>query len=267
MGASPYLVSTSPLTVPPGCGCCPSGTICCLCIASKLCADFTNPDWPSWGRVPGSLIFTGSDEIKQSVDIFGVGEACDTGVRSATYLWGVIGVGNEYISITMNCNDDGTARLNINLNVLGTDSGGNWSVTYSTSVAVSLFSLEGSCSTIVASTFSVPATHINFGTPPLPLASLSPCTLAISSGACGSMSAPIPAPMSAMATPAPSPARPLMCSMIGERIEFKSWCSNGWMCKHKCTSTRPDVSEHLGGIMEAVPGDDCQTCPGYITSQ
>lgn len=29
MSASPYLVSTSPLTVPPGCGCCASGCGCC----------------------------------------------------------------------------------------------------------------------------------------------------------------------------------------------------------------------------------------------
>lgn len=59
------------------------------------------------------------------------------------------------------------------------------------------------------------------------------------------------------------PERPSVCSLLSERVEFRAGCDSGWMCRHTCTSTDPAVAEHLGGVMEAVPGSDCQTCNGY----
>jgi len=71
-------------------------------------------------------------------------------------------------------------------------------------------------------------------------------------------------PLSAQtATTTAMPTRSLPCVSLGERIEFRAGCDSGWMCRHACTSSRPDVVAHLGGVSEAVPGDDCQTCPGY----
>jgi hypothetical protein len=71
-----------------------------------------------------------------------------------------------------------------------------------------------------------------------------------------------PARMSVAAPAAPS-GRVLQCVSLGERVEFRAGCG-GWNCLHKCDSKRADVADHLGGIMEATPGDDCQDCPGYV---
>lgn len=71
---------------------------------------------------------------------------------------------------------------------------------------------------------------------------------------------PCTAPMAALRT---SSARTALCTSLGDRVEFRAGCDSGWMCRHRCNSTDPKVAEHLGGVMEAVPGDDCQTCPGY----
>ena len=71
---------------------------------------------------------------------------------------------------------------------------------------------------------------------------------------------PCIAPLSAMRA---SATRTTLCTSLGERVEFRAGCDSGWMCRHTCTSTDPAVAEHLGGVMEAVPGSDCQDCPGY----
>ena len=52
------------------------------------------------------------------------------------------------------------------------------------------------------------------------------------------------------------------CIRIGQRVEFRADCPTGFMCRHECTSKRKDVAAHLGGVMQATPGDDCMDCPG-----
>lgn len=54
------------------------------------------------------------------------------------------------------------------------------------------------------------------------------------------------------------------CVDLGERIEVRAGCASGWMCRHECRSRQRDVMEHLGEVPEAVPGDDCQDCPGFV---
>lgn len=53
------------------------------------------------------------------------------------------------------------------------------------------------------------------------------------------------------------------CKSLGKRSEQLAGCG-GWMCKHACDSTREDVAEFLGRIPLAVPGEDCQGCPGFV---
>lgn len=57
--------------------------------------------------------------------------------------------------------------------------------------------------------------------------------------------------------------RAAFCQHIGRRLEFQTWCPSGWASTHECASRREDVSEFLGGIMQAVPSYHCQECPGY----
>ena len=54
------------------------------------------------------------------------------------------------------------------------------------------------------------------------------------------------------------------CVDLGEQIEVRAGCASGWMCRHECRSRQSDVMEHLGEVPEAVPGDDCQDCPGFV---
>lgn len=54
------------------------------------------------------------------------------------------------------------------------------------------------------------------------------------------------------------------CVDLGERIEVRAGCASGWMCRHECRSRQREVMEHLGEVPEAVPGDDCQDCPGFV---
>ncbi len=64
--------------------------------------------------------------------------------------------------------------------------------------------------------------------------------------------------------PRPAPlVRQKFCLHLAERTEFRAGCG-GWNCLHVCKSDVPAVFDHLGGVMEAVPGDDCQDCPGYV---
>ncbi len=56
------------------------------------------------------------------------------------------------------------------------------------------------------------------------------------------------------------------CVDLGDRIEVRAGCASGWMCRHECRSRQRDVMEHLGEVAEAVPGDDCQDCPGFVDS-
>lgn len=91
-------------------------------------------------------------------------------------------------------------------------------------------------------------------------------TFVIKPGPCGvGVTAPLLSAQTAMAST--SERRSLPCVSLGERIEYQAGCSSGWMCRHACTSSRPDVLSHLGGVSEAVPGDDCQTCPGYAARE
>lgn len=53
------------------------------------------------------------------------------------------------------------------------------------------------------------------------------------------------------------------CRLLGRRIEHRAGCRSGWACRHECGSDREDVRIHLGGVAQAVPGEDCRDCPGF----
>lgn len=87
--------------------------------------------------------------------------------------------------------------------------------------------------------------------------------LLISPGPCGFAGRRAIAETTRVARPQSDNRNGRRCLLLADRIDFNTGCS-GWNCKHRCASDRDDVARHLGGIMETVPGDDCQDCPGFI---
>lgn len=77
-------------------------------------------------------------------------------------------------------------------------------------------------------------------------------------------SAPVASKSSASSRIAMTISNPDRCQYRGKRIKISAGCS-GWgsACTWECKSADPDVSDHLGGVMETVLSDDCQSCPGY----
>lgn len=98
-----------------------------------------------------------------------------------------------------------------------------------------------------------------------PMPSEPTLTVTIKPGPCSTVG--VAAPSLSAQTTASTTRRSLPCVSLGKRVEFRAGCSSGFMCQHVCTLLRPDVVAHLGGVSLAVPGDDCQTCPGYAPRQ
>lgn len=59
---------------------------------------------------------------------------------------------------------------------------------------------------------------------------------------------------------------PMKCAHLGERLEFLAGCQSGMRCRHRCDFLLSlPVVEHLSGVMECVPANDCQGCPGFTS--
>lgn len=233
--------------------CCP---LCCFC-ANTLCADFTNPDWDSWG-CSGSVPFTAPGEIKLSMGLTINTIACGTGGSTQAIYSDTAFDGTYLAQLLPQCGPFvGQFQMAAVLEVYcNSSTSGAFRIRYSGAAVVSIADSTGEpCVPVPAITVTLSTIVVVFGTPPVPVGSLSPTSLTVNDGPCTSG-------MSAMRASAPA-TRTTLCTSLGERIEYRAGCDSGWMCKHACNSTDPAVVEHLGGVMEAVPGSDCQDCPGY----
>lgn len=239
---------------------------CCIC-KREICIDATNPDWAYWDCAKTAPFFVSDTEILYSMPTaIATGVSCDGGNGSAgiSTVEGTTGFAFRIygsIDVSITCNSDGTATLVANIQTRCALAVDNYYETkYSTTSTIDLITDSCACSAFSASSLTMPGTILH-GSPPLPFGSLSPVTLSLSSGPCGTG---VAAPSLSAQTAATAATRSLPCVSLGERVEFRAGCSSGFMCQHACTSSRPDVVTHLGGVPLAVPGDDCQTCPGYF---
>lgn len=197
MPASPYLVSTSPLAVPAGCGCA-CGPVCCLCLVD-ICLNFTCPDWASWGCTALSPFFPSAGGIEFTLPRTTSGVACDGGSTGYGFQYGIVG-GNNSCSGSINCGADGvSATITVEFRVLCFLSPtGSFQVRYTSTFTVGITAGE-TCARINTTTVSASAT-LEFGTPP---GSLSAASLTVSSDPCGTVLSVAPSPVIAKAVQLP----------------------------------------------------------------
>lgn len=197
MATSTFMVSIDPIPIPSGCGCA-CASLCCLCQV-PVCLRFTCPDWASWGCTPfGPIMPSGS-----GIEVTGAAgpgtTACDGGYRSYSFQYGDFPSSN-YVLGSVSCNsDEATATVTINARFTCAFSPtGTFQVDYNGSFVVGI-TAGSTCSNIVTTTGSIPATLV-FGSPP---GSLSPASVVISSGACGTVAvaSPVAAMTKAVALP------------------------------------------------------------------
>lgn len=248
--------------------CCPA---CCRwCADTNLCVSYTSATNGVWDCSFGGP--TGTVNITTPVTIGSI-TRCDGGTHYDTATWHYLrtvsapgfGLLTTEVTVALTKNPDtGVCTLTVTIYQYCQSTFGDFpagsSVTYVGTYTLPTTSSGcfdysgglGITANLTDYTHSDPATT-------------QPSTLAvtITPGTCGTgvVATPLSAQTETAATT--TAMRSLPCVSLGERIEFRAGCSTGWMCRHACTSSRPDVVAHLGGVSEAVPGDDCQTCPGY----
>lgn len=263
MSASPYLVDTSPLAVPPGCGCCSAAEpLCCFC-ADTLCADFTNPDWASWGCSGG--LFTSPGEIKLSVGLTTNTLPCGTGGSTqAYYQYGTAGAANSFQLFPQCGPFVGYMQMAATLELECVSGTGTFRIRYSGVLAFLIADSTGSpCIVIPTTTMSLPATVIVSGTPPVSLGSLSPTSLTFSDGPCG-MSA-MAAPMFAATAEPPPPCVYLSEDPLpaGEVARLGFSVIRQWReCDLGQGLPAPDGNTYVCGCAPW-PNGGCAGCPGY----
>lgn len=256
MSVSTFMVSTSPLTPPPGCGC-GCDPVCCLCLVD-ICLNFTCPDWASWGCTSNFPFFPSGSGIEFTLPRVSSGVACEGGSTGYTFQFGTVG-GNNSCSGSVACNGDGTsATVTIEFHVLCFLSPtGSFQVKYTSTFTVGI-TAGTTCARINTTTVSASAS-LDFGTPP---GSLSAASLTVSSDPCGTVLAANP---TAVRSSIPLPCvylskEPLMPKEAFELglSPLRSWrqCSQGFGVKGS------DGSGYICGCAPW-PNGGCTGCDSY----
>lgn len=259
MPASPYLVSTSPLTVPPGCGCCPDtppSPCCNWCNTTKYCVHFDDatsymdglPSGPYTGTNV-DLVYTAGATLAPPLVVY-----CEDGTsikQVGGYWWNESTVPN--LSVDFFTNSTGCYAL-VELDITDPVS------------VISRYRLNFGTITSYITGYTT-CQNITFTIPCETFPSRPPIVITLTPGACGAVT--LSAPMFAAASTPPPPcvylAEDPLTMREGLRLELsvvRRWrqCSKGYGVKG---------TDGNGYICGCAPWPDggCGGCPSYIASQ
>lgn len=289
MPASTFMVSTSPLTPPTGCGCGCVPAECCLCLSANICINVSCPDWPSW-LCPKPPPFISDSEFQSLVPLQSSLGTCDGGVKHLNYLYdtGFISGStstafNATVQVAIFCNLDGTCSCGVTIAsrcyIGGVSSPDTFTVTYQLVFLVSLVIVDGStCAVIIPTTTSIPVISTT-GAIPVPVGSLSPASITIVNGACPTLAPFTPAATkSSISLPcvhlSAEPLVPRAAFSLG-LSPLRNWreCSQGFGVKGSdgrayicgcapwpnggcggCTSYNVGASQNSSGLESGLPG-------------